>query len=87
MYKKTQGIYEKQDVKTILAELEDWRVNHNLTRAQLAKRIGLHSYITTYYWYKCSSKPYPRHLWRIIQLLGKKLTIEEYKQWKKERIK
>lgn len=87
MYKKTIGIYEQQDVNKLLQELEEWRVKNKLSRTKLAKRIGLRSYVTTFYWYKGKSKPYPRHIWRIIQLLGKKLSIEEYKQWRKERIK
>lgn len=87
MYKKTIGIYEKQDIQTLLKELEEYRVKNKLTRIKLAKRLGLVSYVGLYYWYKGKNKPYPRHVWRIIQLLGKRLTIEEYKQWQKERIK
>lgn len=87
MYKKTIGIYEKQDIKSLLTELENWRRERKLTRAKLAKRIGLLSEVTMFYWYKGESKPYPRHVWKIIQLLGKKLSVEEYKQWQKERIK
>lgn len=87
MYKKTIGIYEKQDIKALLQELEEWRIKNNYSRAKLAKRLGLVSYVTTFYWYKGKNKPYPRHVWRIIQLLGKKLSVEEYKQWQKERIR
>ena len=88
MYKKnTIGIYEKQNIEKLLQELEDFRVSNKLSKARLAKKIGLHSYVTTFYWYKGKSKPYPRHVWRIIQILRKPLTIEEYKQWRKERIK
>lgn len=87
MYKKTIGIYEQQDIEKLLNELEGWRLVQKLSRAKLAKRIGLRSYVALYYWYAGRSKPYPRHVWRIIQLLGKKLSVEEYKQWRKERIK
>ena len=87
MYKKTIGIYEQQDIESLLKELDDWRKKQKLSRAKLAKRIGLRSYVALYYWYVGKAKPYPRHVWRIIQLLGKRLSIEEYKQWKKERIK
>lgn len=87
MYKKTIGIYEQQDIEKLLNELEGWRLVQKLSRAKLAKRIGLRSYVALYYWYVGKSKPYPRHVWRIIQLLGKKLSVEEYKQWRKERIK
>lgn len=87
MYKKTQGIYEKQDIQTLLKELEDWRIKNKLSKPKLAKRLGLLSYVGLYYWYKGKNKPYPRHVWRIIQLIGKKLSIEEYKQWQKERIR
>ena len=87
MYKKTIGIYEQQDVNKLLQELEEWRVKNKLSRVQLAKRLGLRTYVTTFYWYTGKSKPYPRHIWRILRVLGKKLSVEEYKQWKKERIK
>lgn len=87
MYKKTMGIYEQQDISTLLKELEEWRIKNKYSRIKLAKRIGLRSYVALYYWYVGKSKPYPRHVWRIIQILGKKISVEEYKQWRKERIK
>jgi DNA-binding XRE family transcriptional regulator len=87
MYKKTTGIYERQDIPALLKELEEWRIKNNMSRSRLAKRLGLTTYVTTFYWYKGKNKPYPRHVWRIIQLLGKRLSIDEYKQWQKERIR
>ena len=87
MQKKYLTIADEQDIKSLLNELEEWRKRQRLDKKQLAKRIGLRSYIALWYWYTGKHKPYPRYRWRIIQLLGKKLTIEEYKRWKKERIK
>lgn len=87
MYKKKKGIYEQQDIPVLLRELEEWRIKNKYTRIKLAKRLGLVSYVGLYYWYKGKNKPYPRHVWRIIQLLGKRLSVEEYKQWQKERIR
>lgn len=88
MYKTTRkGIYEQQDHKALLAELEEWRKISGLSKAKLAKRLGLRSSVTIYYWNKGMAKPYPRHLYRIIQILGKPITVEEYNEWRKERIK
>ena len=87
MYKKTKGIYEIQDHIALLKELEEWRVKNGISKETLAKKIGLRTPVTLFYWYKGRNKPYPRHLFRIIQILGKKLTIEEYNKWRKERIR
>lgn len=88
MYKtKSKGIYEKQDHVALLAELEEWRKKNGLSKAKLARRLGLCSSVTIYYWNKGISKPYPRHMYRIIQILGKPMTVSEYNEWRKERIK
>lgn len=81
MRRKRPSIIDKQDIPTLLKELDNWRVVNNLSRAKLAKRLGLRSYVALYYWYKGTSKPYPRHVWRIVKLLGKKLSVEDYKAW------
>ena len=81
MRRKRYSIIDKLDIPSLLQELEEWRVAHNLSRAKLAKRLGLRSYVATYYWYKGTNKPYPRHIWRIVKLLGKKLSVEDYKDW------
>ena len=85
--KRQTDIYYKTDIEMLLSELEQYRVSHKLSQTALARKIGLRSYQTLFYWYKGKSKPYPRHLWRIIQILGKRLTIEEYTEWQKEKIK
>lgn len=87
MRKKHLTIIDERDTAVLLKELDNWRKFHNISKAKLAKKIGLRSYIALYYWNTGKHKPYPRHRWRIIQLLGKKLSVEEYKQWQKERIK
>lgn len=85
--KRHHEIYCKTDIEKLLSELEQYRIERNLSQTALARKIGLRSYQTLFYWYKGKSKPYPRHLWRIIQILGKKLTVEEYTEWQKEKIK
>ncbi len=85
--KRKTDIYYKQDINSLLEELERYRKSRNISQTALAHKIGLRSYQTLFYWYKGKSKPYPRNLWRIIQILGKKLTIEEYTEWQKEKIK
>lgn len=84
MRRKRESVIDKQDIPALLEELESWRVAHNLSRAKLAKKLGLRSYVATYYWYKGTNKPYPRNLWRIIKLLGKQLSVEDYKAWVSE---
>lgn len=84
MRRKRNSIIDKLDIPTLLQELEEWRVANKLSRAKLAKRLGLRSYVATYYWYKGTNKPYPRNLWRIVKLLGKPMSVEDYKAWVSE---
>ena len=84
MYKKKPGIFEKQDVQSLLKELEAFRVANNIPKTKLARKLGMRSPVTIFYWYKGICKPYPRTLYRIIKLLGKQLTVEEFKDWQKE---
>lgn len=87
MRKKYLTISDEQDIMELLKELENWRKIQKISKAKLAKRLGLRSYIALYYWNTGKHKPYPRHRWKIIQLLGKKLSVEQYTQWQKERIR
>lgn len=84
---KRHDIYTKQDIDSLLKELEQFRKSSNLSQTALALRLGLRSYQTLFYWYKGKSKPYPRYLYRILQILGKRMTLEDFQAWQKERIR
>lgn len=82
--RKRESIVDKQDIPALLKELEKWRVEHKMSKAKLARTLGLRSYVALYYWNKGASKPYTRNVWRIIRLLGKKITVEDYQAWTSE---
>ena len=84
MKEKNIKISAQQDYQTLLSELEQWRVDKGYTKAKLARELGLRSAVALFYWNKGTTKPYPRNLFRIKQLLGKPMTAEEFNQWNKE---
>lgn len=82
--RKRESIVDRQDIPALLKELEKWRIEHKMSKAKLARTLGLRSYVALYYWLKGESTPYTRNVWRIIRLLGKKITVEDYKAWTSE---
>ena len=84
MKEKNIKISAQQDYQTLLSELEQWRVDKGYTKAKLARELGLRSAVALFYWNKGTTKPYPRNLFRIKQLLGNPMTAEEFNQWNKE---
>lgn len=84
MKEKNTRISEQQDYKSLLLELEQWRLEKHYTKARLARELGLRSAVALFYWNKGTTRPYPRNLFRIKQLLGKPMTAEEFSAWNKE---
>lgn len=82
--KNTTKISRQEDHTALLTELEEWRVQKGYTKAQLARELGLRSAVALFYWNKGTTRPYPRNLFRIKQLLGKPMTAEEFSEWNKE---
>lgn len=84
MKEKNTKISAQVEHRSLLTELEEWRKEHKYTKAKLARELGLRSAVAIFYWNKGTTRPYPRNLFRIKQLLGKPMTAEEFSAWNKE---
>ena len=72
---------QKEKFVELVKELEEYRKAHNITRRQMAKRLGLRTNLTIYHWLIGNHIPYPRVAYKIMQILGKKMTVAEFKRW------
>lgn len=71
----------KEKFVELVKELEEYRKAHNITRKQMAKRLGLRTHLTIYHWLIGTHIPYPRVAYKIMQMLGKKMTVAEFQMW------
>ena len=78
---KAEREKRKERFAEIVGWLEDWRIKNGLTRKEVAKRLRLRTDITIYYWLKGFSAPYPRTAFKIMQLIGKPMSISEFNTW------
>lgn len=67
-------------MEQILDKLEKFRLENKLTKQQLAKKLGLRSSVSMFYWEKRGAVPYPRTLRKIYRLLGTKMSLKETKK-------
>lgn len=80
MSKREQRLSKYQE---LIIELEEWRMFKGIQKKKLARMLGLRTPVTLFYWRKGITIPYPRTAFRIMQLLGKKMTVKEFKEWTK----
>lgn len=69
------------DYKQLLQELEAFRIEKGLSKVDVARKLGLRSYVAVWYWYKGRTTPYARTMYKMVQLLGKPITRQQLNTW------
>lgn len=81
---KEERAKRKERFSQIVAWLEEWRIERGLTRKEVARKLRLRTDITIYYWLKGFASPYPRTAFKIMQLIGKPMSISEFNTWSRK---